>query len=96
MRGFMTFVGLAVAPHAITNLAEVLGLVDRVQDALAGEMHRRQEMLRAAGIVAKIATMSARRARRGGTRQVRTQPSAGGRLTYLLNNATRSFYLMCK
>ncbi len=50
--------GLAAAPHVaavITNLADDLGLVDRMQDALAGEMNRRQELLRAAGNLASVA-----------------------------------------
>jgi pimeloyl-ACP methyl ester carboxylesterase len=53
--GAMT--GLAGAPHVaavITNLADDLGLVDRMQDALAGEMQRRQEKLRAAGNLANV------------------------------------------
>ena len=33
----------------ITNLANELTLVDRMQDALSGEMTRRQELLRDAG-----------------------------------------------
>jgi len=50
MRRRPMFVGLAEAPHVaavITNLADDLSLVDRMQDALAGEMQRRQELLRA-------------------------------------------------
>ncbi|PVZ07864.1 type VII secretion protein EccCb [Actinomycetospora cinnamomea] len=57
MHGSWTFAGLAGAPHVaavITNLADDLGLVDRMQDALAGEMQRRQEMLRAAGNLANV------------------------------------------
>jgi hypothetical protein len=49
--------GLAAAPHVaavLTNLADDLGLVDRMQDALAGEMNRRQELLRAAGNLASV------------------------------------------
>jgi len=56
-KGGATFAGLAGAPHVaavITNLADDLGLVDRMQDALAGEMQRRQEMLRAAGNLANV------------------------------------------
>ena len=44
-------------PHVsavITNLAQELTLVDRMQDALSGEMVRRQELLREAGNFASI------------------------------------------
>ena len=45
-KGGATFAGMADLPHVsavITNLADELALVDRMQDALAGEMVRRQE-----------------------------------------------------
>src|SRR5690606_28282216 len=51
-KGGATFASLDALPHTsavITNLADELPLVDRMQDALAGEMNRRQEVLRAAG-----------------------------------------------
>ena len=51
-KGGATFASLDVLPHTsavITNLSDELPLVDRMQDALAGEMVRRQELLRAAG-----------------------------------------------
>lgn len=51
-KGGATFAGLADLPHSaglITNLADDLALVDRMHDALTGELTRRQEMLRAAG-----------------------------------------------
>jgi S-DNA-T family DNA segregation ATPase FtsK/SpoIIIE len=51
-KGGATFLGLEELPHVsavITNLSEELPLVDRMQDALRGEMVRRQELLRAAG-----------------------------------------------
>ncbi|MGX7827103.1 type VII secretion protein EccCb [Actinokineospora sp. 24-640] len=51
-KGGATFSGLDKAPHvagAITNLADDLGLVDRMQDTLAGEVARRQEMLARGG-----------------------------------------------
>jgi S-DNA-T family DNA segregation ATPase FtsK/SpoIIIE len=51
-KGGATFASLDVLPHTsavITNLADELILVDRMKDSLAGEMNRRQEMLRAAG-----------------------------------------------
>lgn len=51
-KGGATFAGLAELPHVsavITNLEQELTLVDRMQDALSGEMTRRQEVLRRAG-----------------------------------------------
>jgi S-DNA-T family DNA segregation ATPase FtsK/SpoIIIE len=51
-KGGATFVGLDRLPHTsalITNLAEELSLVDRMQDAIHGELVRRQELLRATG-----------------------------------------------
>ncbi|MHC1562894.1 type VII secretion protein EccCa [Actinomycetospora sp. C-140] len=63
-KGGATFAGLADAPHVaavITNLADDLGLVDRMQDALAGEMQRRQEKLRAAGNLANVTEYERRR-----------------------------------
>jgi len=51
-KGGATFLGLEHLPHVsafITNLADELVLVDRMQDALQGELIRRQELLRAAG-----------------------------------------------
>jgi S-DNA-T family DNA segregation ATPase FtsK/SpoIIIE len=51
-KGGATFLGLDSLPHTsavITNLADELPLVDRMQDALRGELTRRQEVLRAAG-----------------------------------------------
>ena len=52
-KGGATFAGLAELPHTaglITNLADDLGLVDRMHDAVAGELTRRQELLRSAGL----------------------------------------------
>ena len=46
--------GLPHVSAVITNLAEELTLVDRMQDALSGEMVRRQELLREAGNFASI------------------------------------------
>ncbi len=51
-KGGATFQGLERTRHVaalITNLAGDAHLVARMQDALAGEMNRRQELLRAAG-----------------------------------------------
>ncbi|MEJ7833889.1 MAG: type VII secretion protein EccCa, partial [Nocardioides sp.] len=56
-KGGATFAGMAQMPHVsavITNLAQELTLVDRMQDALSGEMVRRQELLREAGNYASI------------------------------------------
>jgi S-DNA-T family DNA segregation ATPase FtsK/SpoIIIE len=51
-KGGATFASMDVLPHTsavITNLADELPLVDRMQAAIAGEMVRRQELLRSAG-----------------------------------------------
>ncbi len=56
-KGGATFAGMSDMPHVsavITNLSEELTLVDRMQDALSGEMVRRQELLRAAGNYASV------------------------------------------
>ncbi len=56
-KGGATFLGLESAPHVaavITNLADELAMVDRMRDALAGEMNRRQELLRSAGNFANV------------------------------------------
>ncbi|WP_068271661.1 type VII secretion protein EccCa [Aldersonia kunmingensis] len=56
-KGGATFLGLDTAPHVsavITNLEEEAALVDRMRDALAGEMNRRQELLRASGNFANV------------------------------------------
>jgi S-DNA-T family DNA segregation ATPase FtsK/SpoIIIE len=68
-KGGATFLGLAGLPHVsavITNLADELTLVDRMADALAGEINRRQEVLRAAGNLSGVAELAA--ARRAGAR----------------------------
>lgn len=57
-KGGATFLGLNKVSHIsalITNLAEEAHLVTRMADALAGEMTRRQELLRAAGNLASVA-----------------------------------------
>ncbi|MBO4207313.1 type VII secretion protein EccCa [Micromonospora echinofusca] len=54
-KGGATFRGFEQIPHTsaiITNLSEELPLVDRMQEALQGELIRRQELLRAAGFSA--------------------------------------------
>lgn len=56
-KGGATFAGMSDMPHVsavITNLAQELTLVDRMQDALSGEMVRRQELLREAGNFASV------------------------------------------
>jgi DNA segregation ATPase FtsK/SpoIIIE, S-DNA-T family len=56
-KGGATFLGLDQLPHTsavITNLADEATLVTRMQDALAGEMNRRQELLRRAGNYASL------------------------------------------
>ncbi|GAA1188387.1 type VII secretion protein EccCa [Pseudonocardia alaniniphila] len=66
-KGGATFLGLAGLPHVsavITNLADELTLVDRMADALAGEITRRQEALRSAGNLVGVAEYAA--ARRAG------------------------------
>lgn len=63
-KGGATFLGLAALPHVsavITNLADELTLVDRMADALAGEITRRQEILRAAGNLVGVTDYAAAR-----------------------------------
>ncbi|MBT0772846.1 type VII secretion protein EccCa [Kineosporia sp. J2-2] len=51
-KGGATFIGMDELPHTsavITNLADELPLVDRMQDSLNGELNRRQELLRGSG-----------------------------------------------
>lgn len=51
-KGGATFLGFERAAHVsavITNLADEAHLVARMRDALAGEMHRRQQLLRETG-----------------------------------------------
>ncbi len=62
-KGGATFLDLARSPHVaaiITNLAEEAPLVARMRDALAGEMNRRQELLRSAGCAGVAAYERAR------------------------------------
>ncbi|MFG3435856.1 type VII secretion protein EccCa [Nonomuraea sp. NPDC047897] len=56
-KGGATFLGLEELSHVsavITNLEDELPLVDRMHDALHGEMVRRQELLRSAGNYASL------------------------------------------
>lgn len=67
-KGGATFAGLADLPHVsavITNLADDLAMVDRMADAISGEVVRRQELLRAAGNYASVRDYE--RARESGT-----------------------------
>lgn len=66
-KGGATFLGFEPLRHVaavITNLAQEAHLVARMRDALAGELTRRQELLRAAGNLADIGEY--RRARAAG------------------------------
>lgn len=66
-KGGATFLDFGRSPHVaavITNLAQEAPLVARMRDALAGETHRRQQLLRTAGNVASVADYE--RARRSG------------------------------
>lgn len=56
-KGGATFLGLDRISHVaavITNLADEIAMVDRMKDALEGEMNRRQELLRTAGNFANV------------------------------------------
>jgi S-DNA-T family DNA segregation ATPase FtsK/SpoIIIE len=59
---FLGFEGLEHVAAIITNLEDELTLVDRMRDALAGEMNRRQELLRAAGNFSKVSEYERARA----------------------------------
>ncbi|AEE45087.1 type VII secretion protein EccC [Cellulomonas fimi] len=75
-KGGATFAGMADMPHVsaiITNLGEELTLVDRMQDALQGEMVRRQELLRSAGNFANVADYE--KARRDGRTDLAPLPA---------------------
>ncbi|RRD51278.1 type VII secretion protein EccCa [Buchananella hordeovulneris] len=63
-KGGATFAGMADLPHVsamISNLESELSLVDRMQDAIRGEMVRRQELLREAGAYANVTDYEADR-----------------------------------
>ncbi|MDM4721290.1 type VII secretion protein EccCa [Micromonospora sp. WMMA1363] len=67
-KGGATFASFDRLPHTaavITNLADALPLVDRMVDAINGELVRRQELLRHAGNFASVRDYE--RARAGGT-----------------------------
>jgi S-DNA-T family DNA segregation ATPase FtsK/SpoIIIE len=64
-KGGATFLGLDGLPHTsavITNLADEASMVQRMQDALQGEMMRRQELLRSAGNYSSLREYEAARA----------------------------------
>jgi len=65
-KGGATFLGLESAPHVsavITNLGSDLTLVDRMKDALAGEMNRRQTVLAESGNFKNVWDYEAARAK---------------------------------
>ncbi|MEU4474273.1 type VII secretion protein EccCa [Micromonospora sp. NPDC023888] len=63
-KGGATFAGLEHLPHTsamISNLSDDAGLVDRLHDAIQGEMKRRQQILLDAGQLANITEYNRRR-----------------------------------
>ncbi|CAN5305019.1 type VII secretion protein EccC [soil metagenome] len=75
-KGGATFNGMAGLPHVsaiITNLGDEISLVDRMQDALQGEMTRRQELLRSAGNFANVSDYE--KARRAGRTDLAPLPA---------------------
>ncbi|WP_232015405.1 type VII secretion protein EccCa [Corynebacterium kutscheri] len=63
-KGGATFLGLDALPHisaVITNLADESILVERMHDAISGEMNRRQELLRQAGNFVNVGEYTAAR-----------------------------------
>lgn len=75
-KGGATFAGMAGMPHVsaiITNLGNEIALVDRMQDALQGEMTRRQELLRASGNFVNVSEYE--KARRGGRTDLAPLPA---------------------
>ena len=82
-KGGATFAPLTELPHVaglITNLADDLGLVDRMLAALRGEQQRRQRLLREAGNVDSVREYQARYA--AGEKDVNGEPLSP--LPYLL------------
>ncbi|MGL5862081.1 MAG: FtsK/SpoIIIE domain-containing protein, partial [Phycicoccus sp.] len=66
-KGGATFAGLEGLPHVagvITNLESDLAMVDRVHDALRGELARRMQLLHDAGLQANIYDYARARSRR--------------------------------
>ena len=67
-KGGATFTRLDALPHTsavITNLSDELTMVDRMRDAISGEMHRRMELLRGAGHFASLAGLRDRQDHNG-------------------------------
>ena len=67
-KGGAAFAGLEPLPHVaglVTNLAEEPGLIARVKAALAGELERRQKLLRDGGDLSSIGEYHARLSRLG-------------------------------
>jgi S-DNA-T family DNA segregation ATPase FtsK/SpoIIIE len=65
-KGGATFLGLELLPHIsalVTNLADEVQLVARMQESLQGELVRRQELLRRAGNFSSIHEYEAARAK---------------------------------
>ena len=63
-KGGATFAPMAGLPHIagmVTNIEDDITLVDRMHDALFGEMRRRQEVLRAAGNLPNVSAYHAQR-----------------------------------
>ncbi|WP_425292322.1 type VII secretion protein EccCa [Corynebacterium mayonis] len=64
-KGGATFLGCEGLPHTsavITNLEEEAVLVERMYDAISGELNRRQELLRTAGNFANVTDYASARA----------------------------------
>lgn len=63
-KGGAAFAGLDQLPHTsamVDNLSDDAGLVDRLHDALLGEMQRRQQVLQAAGALPNVTEYNRRR-----------------------------------
>lgn len=63
-KGGATFAGMEQLPHTaglITNLSDDLGLVDRMREALYGELRRRQQILLDAGNLPNVTEYNRRR-----------------------------------
>ena len=90
-KGGATFLGLEGLHHiaaTITNLADEAHLVARANDALAGEIHRRQQVLRRAGNAVNLAAY--RRMRSPGPDPATAAVAVGGRRRVRRTAATSS------
>ena len=84
-KGGAAFAGLEPLPHVaglVTNLAEEPGLIGRVKAALAGELERRQKLLRDAGELSSIGEYHAHLSRIGNAGQAVS--GDGGTFPYLV------------